>query len=412
MKAVAALMVVAAVTMAAPSTGTNTGDLSITKITYNDEAARQAVGAEVETEICAENKNDLGPTEANVRIQITLPGEETDNRDADELTQEKKCAKFSALMPSNNTDVLYTLIVTPSTAPPASSLMTDTDVKIAMVHFNFQELEDQQQITCGDNHFKITAQLRKECNGIETEENCYEITNSPVTGDGCVNVTSLPNFEYCQPTAVHVYSQKPENGEQGAESLTYNGGTATLTLGDAADAGANGVDVIVMSSDTPDTFQVVSLIVPEEGKKGRVETGVGKKGSVVLESFNPSAALYTACPVRGEFIEYTINDLFILGTREKVPSTGGEFYYEFGLMYNNKNHTKYVASTDTTALKDDSDLVGTTMTINCGNLKLNERCYGYVKDEGGSKPNPLTVSYDGPDRPNKIIVDNNNISMK
>jgi len=384
---------------AARAAGTKNGDFSISGITYDadDSDSGARLDTEVKTEICADSNTVLGSEISYIKIQIAID-QEVLPYEATKFSQDQKCVIFSAPKPGNGKNVLYTLeVITPIGRNKAAE-------QKAFVTFKFQEKENQDQITCGGTFFKKTTKESDVCPGETNGANCYETTDTFMDAQGCVTPPTLQQFQYCQekPSGDVTITSYASSGDSGAESLAYGNPDGILTLG--VNAGENGDDVIVMDSSTPDSFKVVTLKVPGNGNKRNAGPKDGEKGSVTLKDFSPSDALYTACPVHADFTEYTINDLFILGTYEQVPPSTGEFYYEFGLQHIDTDDKKYVASTSSKPI-DESDIVATTMTINCANLEVGQRCYGYVKDDGGKdNPNPLTVSYKKADNTLNIIV--------
>jgi len=371
MKAVAALMAVVAVAVAAPSAGAG-GDPSITSITYTTEGGnRKALGSsdpKPVTDVCVDGAT-LGEDAAE--IQLTMRDEDSDqvnNYPAVSITD--TCVKFSAPVPASGKSVVYSIVPTHSDTIPPEQLATIT--------FIFQAL-DGDQITCGDQSFKITA--LEGCSGVSGPANCFEPSTDLPSPDAdmCVTPEDLPDFKYCQPEAtITEYTAKDTSP---AESLAYSG---TLTLGDSVGDADTEVLVVVGDDTASAQAQVLSLAVASD------------KGSVTLDTFERSTNTYTACPVVADFTAYTINDLHVIASMQTEDK--GDFY-EIGLMYVDATYPKYLASTP--AKGDGSN----TMIINCGNLNaaIEPRCYGWVEAAEGD----LTVSYcddDGTDTGNRIIL--------
>jgi len=379
MKAVAAVMalvvVAVAVAVAAPSEGVG-GDPSITRITYSTEGGtRKALvpgDPEPVTDVCVDGAT-LG-TEA-AEIQLAMRDEDSgqvDNYPAVSITD--ACIKFSAPAPASGKSVVYSIVPTHSDTIPPEQLATIT--------FTFQAL-DGDQITCGDQSFKITPLA--DCSGVSGPTNCYEpSTNLPAPDeDMCVipDPEGLPDFKYCQPEAI--ITEYTETATSAAESLAYSG---ALTLGDSV--GDDGSEVLVVVGDdaASDQAQVLSLTVATD------------KGSVTLDPFTPSTNTYTACLVVQDFTAYTIRDLHVIATKQAEDK--GDFY-EIGLMYVDDTYPKYLASTPAKGVGADPN----TMIINCENLDptIEPRCYGWVEAAEGD----LTVSYcddEGTDAGNSIII--------
>jgi len=380
MRALAALVLVAAVTAAAPSAGMKDGDLefSLSRITYKLKPGNRGAEDVPATEVCVSPA--VLETIDKSKISLGIKKENEDrftNYAADSKNEANTCADFLIDKPAEG-NVLYSLGV--------STDETATLDQSARVKFFFKVLEDQTQLTCDEQSFKITTLTseddKQNCLNKETVQvggNCYESADVPVTTEGCVKPNG-DDFEYCQSEAkVEVYKQdEDDNGNKvssPAESLNYNG---MLTI----DVGNNGKEVILILKDNGDTTKMTGLTV----------SGTGTVD--VSATFQRSAAAYTVCPVMPEFTAYTIRDLYILGglVPEGDPE-GSKNYYEFGLKYVNEDSKEFVASTS-----GQKEII-----IDCSNLNAgpNTRCYGFVEQEGDK---PLTVTYNDDDKTNKIIV--------
>jgi len=379
MKAVAALVLVAAVTAAAPSAGIedDASSFSIDRITYKlkteNNRAQDAV-----TEVCVSKPVFKDIDESKISLGIKVKSEiKFHNYFADSKSSET-CAQFLVDKPDEEGNVFYSVGV--------STGETATLEQSARVNFDFKVLEDQIQLTCDDQSFKITTLTSEEdkpkCLNMDTVQvngNCYEPTDLPVTTGGCVKPNG-DEFEYCQSEAkVEVYEQdKAEDGTKvssPAESLNYNG---MLTI----DATNKNKEVILILNDNDVITSITGLTVSND-----------EAGTVDLSTnFQRSTAAYTACPVEDAFTAYTIRDLYILGTL--APEGEDKTYYEFGLKYDNKDSVEYEASTN-----NDNKII-----IDCKNLNAgpNTRCYGFVEQTEVTQP--LTVTYNDAGKTNKIIV--------
>jgi len=361
MKAVAAMMILAAVTAAAPRAGFGPDPqlTSIKTITFSPTSTRGGLGDDsIPIEICV----DVDLTSNDGKIIVGVREGEGELANYNQVTVVKECARFQAPKPENG-KVLYSLGID-KTSDNGETLIPEN---LAKISFDFKGFEDGQQIACGDQLFTKTVRDPLDNNQcpegftLEGTKFCYEAIFEALSADGCIKPDDNVDFHYCQPGAMLT-----TKNNEGAESLAYTDGV--LTLG--KDAGAAGSDVLVVVAGDGTTLQppVPTLEVTDD------------IGSVTLVSFERSTNAYTACPVEESgYSVYTIKDLYIIATNE---NEGDKQYYEFGLRYDGAP-PKYKASTGTT---------NDQMIINCENLVAGAetRCYGFVEQTGDED---LIVSY-------------------
>jgi len=365
-----AVLVMAAVTLAAPDARTNKGAFQINRIQYTTDGGT----GDPSTEVCVNDKDSL-TNEESISLAIleaSIPESELKNYKPSTGTLKDECVQFLAPKPSADGAVVYTLSVRDGE--------TATHEQTAKVNFNFEELENGGEIDCGGQTFKVTVKDANCPDGdLEGTNNCYKPTTDLPSGDDkCVTPDpDNSDFQYCQPEADYTVYTQEEGDPTPAESLDYSG---KLVLNDNTDNADKDVLVVVQDKDPQ-----ASTLVEESGK-----------GTVENLEVDPSSAEYTVCPVVETFTAFKIKDLYVLATKQ-VEDEGT--FYEFGLKLAEDAPLKYIASTPADGPGGDI-----TMIINCESLAPEDRCYGWVK--AGDKP--LTVSYyDDVTDPSSPVISNN-----
>jgi len=346
------------------------GEIQINKITYTDDAA---------TEVCIGGGTTFPKNEM---IELWVTTKTMENRaEVSMLTNYKtentadgdSCILFEAKSPPKNKIVEYVV-----------AYMRAGEEEKDGVSFTYIEVPEEYYFECDGVSFKRTG----------AGSGGYVVADPPAQDPGCIT-PDRKDFMYCQPSKVHIFGDNDYEVPNPVDSLWYTGTGSTGKF--VLTTKVKG-DVVIVIDEKDDSAEVVAVTDSTE---------------VLLSTFTRSASTYATCVVQedptrrpgGNTNGITVSEaseITDLDVQGKYSKQGGQSpqdgkgYYEFGFQNMDAASKKFHAKSGQKKV-----------TINCEQIDVSERCYGYLQQEDDAKT--LTISYAADDT-NTITVDKDSIA--